>query len=128
MSAALRRLVGESRHLGEHYRFFALTETSVTSCATSLSHCLRLFCISTLPTPKYHSCDAVRELKNSFHKLFKTFFEKTYARSLAGTQLFAKIDKHENQNGGTYCLKLFITHSYNLWHFNAFCWMKDQST
>lgn len=70
MSAALRRLVGESKHLGEHYRFFALPETSVTSCATSLSHCLRLFCILTLPIPKYHNCDALSELKNSFHKLF----------------------------------------------------------
>lgn len=43
MSAALRRLLGELKDLGEHHRFVALTETSVTSCATSLSHCLRLF-------------------------------------------------------------------------------------
>lgn len=51
MSAALRRLVGEVKRLVEHHRFFPLTETSVTSCATSLSHCLCLFCILTLPTP-----------------------------------------------------------------------------
>lgn len=84
MSAALRCLVGELKHLGEHYRFFALTETSVTSCATSLSHCLCLFCILTLPTPKCHNGDVISELNNSFHKFFKfiiIFFLNMYMHS-----------------------------------------------
>lgn len=76
MSAALRRLVGELKRLVEHHRFFALTETSVTSCATSLSHRLCLFCILTLPTPVCHTCDTVSEMSKNFHKLFWKFWIK----------------------------------------------------
>lgn len=55
MSAAWPQLVEDFKYLREHHCLFNLTETSATSCATSLSW-LRLFRVFMLSTQLWHSC------------------------------------------------------------------------